>query len=133
MGVYRVLYASSQRHGCFIETLARFSVDVSFITDLALMENCEDDFTALGTVRRAWIKGRCIRIRLHQTCSGNVFEKRLYPTESPCAYLGDSDAVLCFWRTHHLAKIVQRRIAQDQLERSNLTDFPNVGTVGYLL
>jgi hypothetical protein len=58
--VYRVLYASSQRLGCFIETLARFRVDVSFIADLALMENGEDDFTALGTVRRAWIKGRCI-------------------------------------------------------------------------
>ena len=24
------------------------------------MENGEDDFTAFGTVRRAWIKGRCI-------------------------------------------------------------------------
>jgi hypothetical protein len=60
MGVYRVLYASSQRLGCFIETLARFRADVSFIADLALMENGEDDFTAVGTVRRAWIKGRCI-------------------------------------------------------------------------
>ncbi len=60
MGVYRVLYASSQRLGCFIETLARFRVDVSFVADLALMENGEDDFTAFGTVRRAWIKGRCI-------------------------------------------------------------------------
>lgn len=59
-GVYRVLYASSQRMGCFIETLARFRVDVSFVADLALMENGEDDFTAFGTVRRAWIKGRCI-------------------------------------------------------------------------
>ena len=59
-GVYRVLYASSQRLGCFVETLARFRVDVSFVADLALMENGEDDFTALGTVRRAWIKGRCI-------------------------------------------------------------------------
>jgi len=60
MGVYRVLYASSQRLGCFIETLARFRVDVSFVADLALMENGEDDFTAFGTVRRAWIIGRCI-------------------------------------------------------------------------
>ena len=60
MRVYRVLYASSQRLGCFIETLARFRVDVSFVADLALMENGEDDFTAFGTVRRAWIKGRCI-------------------------------------------------------------------------
>jgi RES domain len=59
-GVYRVLYASSQRLGCFIETLARFRVDVSFVADLALMENGEDDFTAFGTVRRAWIKRRCI-------------------------------------------------------------------------
>jgi len=60
MRVYRVLYASSQRLGCFIETLARFRVDVSFIADMALMENGEDDFTAFGTVRRAWIRGRCI-------------------------------------------------------------------------
>jgi hypothetical protein len=59
-GVYRVLYASSQRLGCFIETLARFRVDVSFVADLALMENGEDDFTAFGTVRKAWINGRCI-------------------------------------------------------------------------
>ena len=59
-GVYRVLYASSQRLGCFIETLARFRVDVSFVADLALMENGEDDFTAFGAVRRAWLKGRCI-------------------------------------------------------------------------
>ncbi len=60
MRVYRVLYASSQRLGCFIETLARFRVDVSFLADLALMENGDDDFTAVGTVGRAWIKGRCI-------------------------------------------------------------------------
>jgi hypothetical protein len=60
MGVYRVQFASSQRLGCFIETLARFGVDVSFVADLALMENGEDDFTALGTVRRAWLKGQCI-------------------------------------------------------------------------
>ncbi len=60
MRVYRVLYASSQRLGCFIETLARFRVDVSFVADLALMENGEDDFTAFGTVHRAWINGRCI-------------------------------------------------------------------------
>ena len=60
VGVYRVLYASSQRLGCFIETLARFRVDISFVADLALMENGEDDFTALGTVRRAWLKRRCI-------------------------------------------------------------------------
>ena len=60
MGVYRVLNASSQRLGCFVETLARFRVDVSFVAELALMENGEDDFTAFGSVRRTWLKGRCI-------------------------------------------------------------------------
>ena len=30
-GMYRVLYASSQRLGCFLETLARFRVDVKLI------------------------------------------------------------------------------------------------------
>ena len=44
-----------KRLGCFIATLARFRVDVSFVADLALMENGEDDFTAFGTVRSAWI------------------------------------------------------------------------------
>ncbi len=52
MGVCRVLFRSSKGLGCFIETLARFRVDVSFVADLALMENGEDDFTAFGTVRR---------------------------------------------------------------------------------
>jgi hypothetical protein len=46
MGVYRVLYASSQRLGCFIETLARLRKDVSFVADLALIWNGEDDFKA---------------------------------------------------------------------------------------
>jgi hypothetical protein len=59
-GLYRVLYASSQRLGCFVETLARFRVDVSCLADLALMENGDDDFTAAGTVPRAWIEGRAI-------------------------------------------------------------------------
>jgi hypothetical protein len=59
-GLYRVLYASSQRLACFVETLARFRVDVSFLADLALMENGDDDFTASGTVPRVWIQSRAI-------------------------------------------------------------------------
>jgi hypothetical protein len=30
-GMYRVLYASSQRLGCFLETLARFRVDLKLL------------------------------------------------------------------------------------------------------
>jgi len=60
MGAYRVLFASSQRLGCFIETLARFHIDVAVVAELALMENGNDDFIAFGTVRRAWLTGRSI-------------------------------------------------------------------------
>jgi hypothetical protein len=52
MREYRFLDTSSQRLGCFIETLALFRLDVSFVAEPALMENGEDDFTAFGTVRR---------------------------------------------------------------------------------
>ncbi len=57
-GLYRVLYASSQRLGCFIETLARFRVDLSVVADLAQMENGENDFTPFGTVPRTWLSTR---------------------------------------------------------------------------
>lgn len=43
-----VLCASSQGLGCLIETLARFRVDVSFVANLALMENGRNGFTAFG-------------------------------------------------------------------------------------
>jgi hypothetical protein len=34
-GMYRVLYASSQRLGCFLETLGRFRVDPKLLAELA--------------------------------------------------------------------------------------------------
>jgi hypothetical protein len=48
---YRVLYASSQRLGCFVETLARFRVDPKLLAELAQIEG-EDDHcpAALHTV-----------------------------------------------------------------------------------
>ena len=57
MRVYRILYASSQRLGCFVETLARFRVDVSFIADLALVENGDEDFNNLRS-RTSRVSGR---------------------------------------------------------------------------
>ena len=39
---YRVLYASSQRLGCFLETRARFRVDPKLLTELAEIAG-EDD------------------------------------------------------------------------------------------
>jgi hypothetical protein len=39
---YRVLYASSQRIGCFFETLARFRIDPTLLAELAQIEGSDD-------------------------------------------------------------------------------------------
>jgi len=54
---YRVLYASSQRLGCFLETLARFRVDPTLLSELAAIEG-EDDFSPLGQVPTEWLDQR---------------------------------------------------------------------------
>ncbi len=46
-GMYRVLYASSQRLGCFLETLGRFRVDPKLLAELAEIEG-EDDYFPIG-------------------------------------------------------------------------------------
>lgn len=57
IGYYRVLYASTQRLSCFIETLARYRADLSFLADLSEIEG-EDDFVALGNVPLEWLHSR---------------------------------------------------------------------------
>ncbi len=54
---YRVIYASSQRLACFIETLARFRPDLSLLVELDAIEG-EDDFVAMGTLPRDWLAMR---------------------------------------------------------------------------
>jgi RES domain len=56
---YRVIYTSSQRLGCFLETLARFRPDLSLLADLGAIEGA-DDFTPLATVPASWLAGRLI-------------------------------------------------------------------------
>ena len=56
-GYYRVLYASSQRLACFVETLARFRPDLSLLAELAAIEGA-DDFLPLGTLPREWMAVR---------------------------------------------------------------------------
>ena len=58
-GTYRVLYASSSRLGCFLETLARFRVDVEVRAALAEISG-PDDYVPLGVVPREWRSGRAI-------------------------------------------------------------------------
>ncbi len=58
---YRVLYASSQRLGCFLETLARFRIDPKLAAELAAIEGEEDHFP-LGEVPVEWLRKRILGI-----------------------------------------------------------------------
>jgi hypothetical protein len=56
-GEYRVLYASSFRLGCFLETLARYRPDVALYAELEKITG-EDDFVSPGIVPAEWLDGR---------------------------------------------------------------------------
>ncbi len=58
---YRVLYASSQRLGCFLETLARFRIDPKLAAELAEIEG-EEDYFPLGEVPVEWLRNRILGI-----------------------------------------------------------------------
>jgi RES domain len=59
LGAYRVLYASTQRLGCFLETLARFRPDPAVVAELREIEG-DDDTLAAGTVPASWLDDRCV-------------------------------------------------------------------------
>jgi len=54
---YRVIYASSQRLGCYLETLARFRPDLSLLAEFSEIEG-DNDFTPLGSVPLSWFEKR---------------------------------------------------------------------------
>ena len=56
---YRVIYASTQRLSCFLETLARFRPDLTLAAELAEIQG-ENDFTPLATVPASWLENRVI-------------------------------------------------------------------------
>ena len=56
---YRVLYASSQKLGCYLETLARFRPDPMLATELNQIEG-ENDFYPLGQVPAEWFGARLL-------------------------------------------------------------------------
>lgn len=57
VGSYRVLYASSQRVGAFLETLARFRPDLEVLAEL---DRIEGDDEPPAAVPRTWLGGRLI-------------------------------------------------------------------------
>jgi hypothetical protein len=56
---YRVIYTSSQRLGCFLETLARFRPDLTLLAEISEIQG-DNDFTPLATVPASWLPGRLI-------------------------------------------------------------------------
>lgn len=60
-GMYRVLYASSQRLGCFLETLGRFRVDPKLLGELADIKG-DDDYLPLGEVPLEWLEKRLMGV-----------------------------------------------------------------------
>jgi len=56
-GEYRVLYASSARLGCFLETLARYRPDLTVFAELQEIEG-ENDFVPAGVVPIQWFANR---------------------------------------------------------------------------
>jgi hypothetical protein len=54
-----VLYSSSQRLGCFLETLACFRKDLKLIEELRKIVG-DDDYTPVGIVPREWLESRII-------------------------------------------------------------------------
>jgi hypothetical protein len=59
--MYRVLYASSQRLGCFLETLGRFRVDPRLLAELAQIKG-DDDHCPLGEVPPEWMANRIMGV-----------------------------------------------------------------------
>src|SRR6185295_13858447 len=56
-GEYRVLYVSSARLVCFLETLARYRPDLTLLAELQEIEG-EDDFVRAGVVPYEWFAVR---------------------------------------------------------------------------
>lgn len=59
-GRFRVLYASSQRLGAFIETLAPFRPDPHIVAEYALIADDSDETSWPGVVPTAWCRDRVV-------------------------------------------------------------------------
>ena len=61
-GIYRVLYASSQRFATFVECLAYYRPDIEVIAEMReiVCEAGDDEPPATGTVPAEWVNQRCV-------------------------------------------------------------------------
>jgi hypothetical protein len=63
-GQYRVLYASTERYGAFVETLARFRPDLALVAELEQITGSDHDAptSPAGLVPREWLANRCLGV-----------------------------------------------------------------------
>jgi hypothetical protein len=59
-GEYRVLYATSQRLGAFVETLARFRPDLAVVAALEEIDGEDDGTRRAGRVPVSWVDARAV-------------------------------------------------------------------------
>lgn len=64
LGLYRVVYASGERFGAFVETLARFRPDVAVVAEIEAIAGDEGDAPTMpaGLVPAEWLGNRCIGV-----------------------------------------------------------------------
>ena len=121
-GMYRVLYASSQRLGCFLETLGRFRVDPKLLGELGEIEG-EDDYCPLGQVPLEWIEKRMMGVataggECADICSSEWISRLRIGLASQLRRFGldDFDAsVLQMTAPRNLTQLVSRVVFSERL------------------
>jgi hypothetical protein len=58
-GIYRVLYAATQREGAYVEVLSRFRPDPAVLAELAKIDGSAEEYQ-FGVVPAAWLETRAI-------------------------------------------------------------------------
>ena len=69
---FRVLYASSQPIGCYIETLARYRISLELLAELSGIDGT-DDFTQLGTLPAGWTDNRQIAMAIVEGTFADIY------------------------------------------------------------
>ena len=112
---YRVLYASSQKVSCFVETLARFRPDLQLIEELRQIEG-DDDFLPIGEVPLNWCSNRALGTasadgNYADVCGAEWIALLRRKLASECLRMGIPDldaAALQMPSPRHLTQLVSR-------------------------
>jgi hypothetical protein len=64
LGLYRVVYASTERYGAFVETLARFRPDLAVAAEMDTIDGEDGDAPTIpaGVVPGEWLRNRCMGV-----------------------------------------------------------------------